>query len=222
FTFLTVTPYSVPLNVTQGGGCANFQSAGASGFVQSGSRTSSTGDLLFTYYVNKSQITKRYGTNNGQQFIPLCAGAAKVDAAGNVMPCTAQGAPYAPWRGKELGADGKFDGNVIDAVCDVATGMYWSVMGSFQDYTNPDPAMEVRDDDRHAWRRLRSLERFRDETQGLLARAREHERLDDPRVGRQQLDLVALRGVELPCLLQERACFVDVADARGVPAEDAR
>ena len=76
--------------------------------MQSGTRISSTGDLLFTYYVNKNQITKRYGNNNGQQFIPYCAGAAKVDAAGNVMPCTGQGAPYGPWRGKELSTDGKF------------------------------------------------------------------------------------------------------------------
>jgi hypothetical protein len=141
FTFLSITPLTVPANVTApGGGCANFQSVGAAGFMQGGNRVSDTGDLLFTYYVDKKQITKRYGTNNGQQFIPLCAGAAKVDAAGNVVRCTAQGVPYGPWRGKELSADGKFDGNVIDAVCDPATGLYWSVMGSFQDYTNSDPS----------------------------------------------------------------------------------
>jgi hypothetical protein len=141
FTFLSITPYTVPLNVTQaGGGCANFQTAGAAGFLQSGGRVSDTGDLLFTYYVNKNQIQKRYGNNNGQQFIPLCAGAAKVDAAGTMIPCTAQGVPYGPWRGKELTADGKFDGNVIDAVCDPATGMYWGVMGSFQDQ-GIDPAL---------------------------------------------------------------------------------
>jgi hypothetical protein len=141
FTFLAITPVSVPANVTaSGGGCANFQSVGAAGFMQSGERVSDSGDLLFTYYVDKKQITKRYGNNNGQQFIPLCAGAAKVDAAGNVVRCTAQGVPYGPWRGKELSADGKFDGNVIDAVCDPATGLYWSVMGSFQDYTNSDPS----------------------------------------------------------------------------------
>src|SRR5215217_5385000 len=134
FTFLSITPYTVPLNVTQAGdGCANFQTAGAAGFLQGGDRISDTGDLLFTYYVNKNQIQKRYGNNNGQQFIPLCAGAAKVDAAGNVIPCTAQGVPYGPWRGKELTAEGNFSGNVIDAVCDPATGMYWSVLGSFQD-----------------------------------------------------------------------------------------
>jgi hypothetical protein len=141
FTFLSITPYTVPLNVTQaGGGCANFQTAGAAGFLQGGDRISDTGDLLFTYYVNKNQIQKRYGNNNGQQFIPLCAGAAKVDAAGNVIPCTAQGVPYGPWRGKELTADGNFSGNVIDAVCDPATGMYWSVLGSFQDQ-EIDPAL---------------------------------------------------------------------------------
>jgi hypothetical protein len=144
FTFLSITPYSVPLNVTQpGGGCANFQTTGAAGFLQGGGRVSDTGELLFTYYVNKNQIQKRYGNNNGQQFIPLCAGAAKVDAAGNVIPCTAQGVPYGPWRGKQLNADGKFSGDVIDAVCDPATGMYWSVMGSFQDYTNPDPGKVI-------------------------------------------------------------------------------
>jgi len=134
FTFLSITPYTVPLNVTQAGdGCANFQTAGAAGLLQGGDRISDTGDLLFTYYVNKNQIQKRYGNNNGQQFIPLCAGAAKVDAAGNVIPCNAQGVPYGPWRGKELTAEGNFSGNVIDAVCDPATGMYWSVLGSFQD-----------------------------------------------------------------------------------------
>lgn len=144
FTFLSITPYTVPLNVTQaGGGCANFQTTGAAGFLQGAGRISDTGDLLFTYYVNKNQIQKRYGNNNGQQFIPLCAGAAKVDTAGNVIPCTAQGVPYGPWRGKELNADGNFTGNVIDAVCDVATGMYFSVMGSFQDYTNSDLAKRI-------------------------------------------------------------------------------
>jgi hypothetical protein len=144
FTFLSITPISVPAGVTApGGGCANFQSVGAAGFLQSGDRISDTGDLLFTYYVDKKQIQKRYGDNNGQQFIPLCAGAARVDAAGNVIRCTAQGVPYAPWRGKELSSDGKFDGNVMDAVCDPATGLYWSVMGSFQDYTNSDPAKRI-------------------------------------------------------------------------------
>jgi hypothetical protein len=135
FTFLAVSPASVPAGVTApGGGCAFFQSTGAAGFVQSGARISDTGDLLFTYYVNKNQIQKRYGNNQGQQFIPLCAGAARVDAEGNVIPCTAQGVPYAPWTGEELSADGKFTGNLKDAVCDVATGLYFSVMGSFQDH----------------------------------------------------------------------------------------
>jgi hypothetical protein len=135
FTFLSVTPYTVPPNVTApGGGCANFQTTGAAGFVQGGDRVSDNGDLLFTYYVDKRQIQKRYGNNNGQQFIPLCAGAARVDASGNVVPCTAQGVPYAPWQGEELNAEGKFDGNLADAVCDPATGLYWAVMGSFQDH----------------------------------------------------------------------------------------
>jgi hypothetical protein len=135
FTFLSVTPYTVPANVTApGGGCANFQGVGAAGFLQGGERVSDTGDLLFTYYVDKRQIQRRYGSNNGQQFIPLCAGAARVDALGNVVPCTAQGVPYAPWKGEELNSEGNFDGNVADAVCDPATGLYWAVMGSFQDH----------------------------------------------------------------------------------------
>jgi hypothetical protein len=135
FTFLSVTPASVPANVmAAGGGCAFFRSVGAAGFQQSGTRISNTGDLLFTYYVNKNQIQKRYGNNQGQQFIPLCAGAAIVDAAGNVVPCTAQGVPYGPWTGEELNMQGQFDGNLKDAVCDPATGLYWSVMGSFQDH----------------------------------------------------------------------------------------
>src|SRR5262249_61935571 len=99
FTFLSVTPASVPANVmAPGGGCAFFRSVGAAGFQQSGARISNTGDLLFTYYVNKSQIQKRYGNNQGQQFIPLCAGAAIVDAAGDAVPCVAPGGPARPPR----------------------------------------------------------------------------------------------------------------------------
>ena len=85
-----------------GGGCANFQTTGASGFLQGGERVSIRATCCSPITSIRSQIQKRYGNNNGQQFIPLCAGAARVDASGNVVPCTAQGVPYAPWQGEEL------------------------------------------------------------------------------------------------------------------------
>jgi hypothetical protein len=141
FTFLAIGPATAPSSVTgPGGGCANFSTVGAAGFAETDGRTGPGGDLLFTYYVNKRLIQKKYGNNNGQQFIPICAGSAQVASDGTVIPCTAQGVPYGPWKGKELDSGGNFDGNTADAVCDRTTGLYWGILGSFQDYTNSDPS----------------------------------------------------------------------------------
>ncbi len=144
FTFLAIGPSTIPLSVTSaGGGCAYFQTVGAAGFAESDSRVADNGELLFTYYINKKLIQKKYGNNSGQQFIPLCAGAAHVDSQGNVVKCTGQGAPYGPWKGKELDQFGSFDGNATPAVCDPTTGLYFGILGSFQDYTNSDPAKVI-------------------------------------------------------------------------------
>jgi hypothetical protein len=144
-TFLALnTTSAIPkLVMDPGGGCANFRSVGASGFEASDSRGSSSGELLFTYYVNKKLIEARYGKNTGTQFIPICAAAAQVDAQGHILYCTGQGFPYGPWKGKALDALGKFNGLTRDAVCDPVTGLYWGIMGSFQDYNSSDPSLRI-------------------------------------------------------------------------------
>ena len=155
FTFLAVVPSSIPTKITSaGGGCAFYKPVGGA-FEAIDGRSTSTGELRFTYYLNKTDIAKLYGSNQGQQFVPLCAGAAWVDGNGDVKRCDADGAPL-PWVGKGLSPDpvtgvpGRFDGSLKRAVCDGGqdgTGLFWGILGSFQDYNHPanglviDPAM---------------------------------------------------------------------------------
>jgi hypothetical protein len=143
FLALNNTP-PVPQSVLDPlGGCAYFHTVGASGFEASDSRGSSNGQLTFTYYVNKKLIEKLYGKNQGQQFIPICAAAAQVDSQGQVIKCLAPGLGYGPWTGKALDSTGRFNGLTRDAVCDLGTGLYWGIMGSFQDYTNSDSSLVI-------------------------------------------------------------------------------
>lgn len=144
-TFLALnTATSIPSTVTDpGGGCASFVSVGASGFEASDSRGSAGGQLQFAYYIGKSLLQKRYGSNQGSQFVPICAAAAQVDSQGNIVNCIGQGFPYGPWKGKALDTLGRFNGLTRDAVCDPVTGLYWGILGSFQDYTNPDPSLRI-------------------------------------------------------------------------------
>ena len=138
FTFLAVVPTSIPTNITSaGGGCAFYKAVGGA-FEAIDGRSTNTGELSFSYYLKKTDIDKLYGSNEGQQFVPLCAGAAWVDSNGDVKRCDAEGAP-APWVGKGLSSDGRFDGSLKLAVCDGGTGGTGlsGILGSFQDYNHP-------------------------------------------------------------------------------------
>jgi hypothetical protein len=72
FTFLGLNASSVPASViAPGGGCQYFVSVGAGAFEAVDNRTAA-GELRFTYNVPTKLIQK--SPNNGQPFIPLCAG----------------------------------------------------------------------------------------------------------------------------------------------------
>ena len=135
FTFLGLNTSSVPSSVVgPGGGCQYFVSVGAGAFEAIDNRTGA-GELRFTYNVPTKLVQK--SPNNGQPFIPLCAGAKRlvnnqpVDCNPNAQP----GDPDGPWLGKGLNPDGTFDGSLRYAVCGDG-GFWWAVMGSFQDPIN--------------------------------------------------------------------------------------
>jgi len=136
FTFLGLNASSVPASViAPGGGCQYFVSVGAGAFEAVDNRTAA-GELRFTYSVPTKLIQK--SPNNGQPFIPLCAGAKRlvnnepVDCNANAQP----GDPDGPWLGRGLNPDGTFNGSLRYAVCGEG-GFWWAVMGSFQQPIDP-------------------------------------------------------------------------------------
>lgn len=136
FTFLGLNASEVPPSViASGGGCQYFVSVGAGAFEAVDNRTG-TGELRFTYNVPTKLIQK--SPNNGQPFIPLCAGAKRlvnnepVDCRADALP----GDPDGPWLGRGLNPDGTFDGTLRYAVCGEG-GYWWAVMGSFQQAIDP-------------------------------------------------------------------------------------
>jgi hypothetical protein len=136
FTFLGLNASSVPASVIgPGGGCQYFVSVGAGAFEAVDNRTA-TGELRFTYNVPTKLIQK--SPNNGQPFIPLCAGAKRlvnnqpVDCNPNALP----GDPDGPWLGRGLNPDGTFNGSLKYAICGEG-GYWWAVMGSFQQPIDP-------------------------------------------------------------------------------------
>jgi hypothetical protein len=136
FTFLALSPFTIPTSVTTApdGGCANYVSVGQDAFQETDGRSGTTGTLNFIFGIPQAAIKNDPNIGNGQKFIPICAGSAHVDAQGNVIKCTAQGVPYGPWTGEALDpTTHNFTGVPRDAVCDPATGLYWGILGSFQD-----------------------------------------------------------------------------------------
>jgi len=136
FTFLGLNASTVPGSVVApGGGCQYFVSVGAGPFEAVDNRTGA-GELRFTYNIPTKLIQK--SPNNGQPFIPLCAGAKRlvnnqpVDCNPNAQP----GDPDGPWLGKALNPDGTFNGSLRYAVCGEG-GFWWAVMGSFQNPIDP-------------------------------------------------------------------------------------
>lgn len=136
FSFLGITDSALPSPLPQG--CANYKGSVGGAFEAIDGRGTDQGELRFTYYIDKKRIEKLYGKNSGQQFIPLCAGAAWRDSSGSVRRCDDPGAPD-PWKGVELDSNGLFTGVTKDSDCDAGTGLYWGIIGSFQSYNVENP-----------------------------------------------------------------------------------
>jgi hypothetical protein len=136
FTFLGLNASTVPSSViAPGGGCQYFVSVGAGAFEAVDNRTAA-GELRFTYSVPTKLIQK--SPNNGQPFIPLCAGAKRLvnNEPVDCNPSALPGDPDGPWLGRGLNPDGTFDGSLRYAVCGEG-GYWWAVMGSFQQPIDP-------------------------------------------------------------------------------------
>jgi len=130
FTFLALAGGTL---VPPTDGCAHWQGPVTNGFREV-DQGAGSGTKLFTYYVGQSLLKARYGKNTGQQFVPMCAGGAKVDSSGNVVYCTNLGQADG-WWGESLNPDGSISGILQRAVCN-ADGLWWGFMPSFQDFNN--------------------------------------------------------------------------------------
>jgi len=119
-------------------------------------RSALGGSLDVTYGISKTLLQKLFGSTSGSQFIPICVGARRIalDPATNTthaVPCYQDynGQPQTPWLGKKLDDSGKFDQTQLSpAVCDdnpsdPGYGYFFAIVGSFQDATNPNPALEI-------------------------------------------------------------------------------
>jgi len=124
-------------------------------------RTALGGSLDVTYGVSKALLQKLFGSNSGSQFIPICVGARRIalDEHNQVVavPCDQpiNGQPQTPWVGKKLDGSGRFDQTLVSpAICDSnfdanrnpldpGAGYWWAIIGSFQDATNSNPALEI-------------------------------------------------------------------------------
>lgn len=138
FTFVGSSPFTFPAVPT---GCLGWsQTDGVPGFAEFDGR-SANGSMTVTYYVPQNAIQARYGKNVGQQFIPICVGARKVDAVtGQPQNCSPEGATDG-WTGDQIDPlTGRFTGQPAQAICG-ADGYYWAIISSFQDKldqsTNP-------------------------------------------------------------------------------------
>jgi hypothetical protein len=133
FVFLGVGPTTIPGSVTgAGGGCESYTPLSANGFELAEDRTG--GELRFIYSIDKKSVEKKYGTSSTSRAIPLCAGAARV-VSGVPQACSSS---QPGWLGLEL-KNGLITGKTKAAKCDTGTGLYWGILGSFQDKKVIDP-----------------------------------------------------------------------------------
>ena len=151
FAFLGVAKVPFSANGVPAG-CQSFaqDETGSAPVVVIDQRSSLSGDLYVTYGISKTLVAKKYGSNKGQQFIPLCVGARRIafDAGSGTtvpVPCDQpyDGQPQTGWVGKTLDANGLFvPGSTSPAICDAnpsdpGYGYFWGIAGSFQDATAP-------------------------------------------------------------------------------------
>lgn len=149
FTFLAINNAAIPAQVTDpswhpGYGCAGFQSvfpSGTGAFVETDGRTgTNAGTLEFTYYVDKTLILKRFGSNSGQPVIPICAGVERVNADGTAQTCT--NGDTGAWTSFAIDPNngpnqGTFTGSTTSAVC--YGNLWWGILGTSNQSPSVDP-----------------------------------------------------------------------------------
>ncbi len=131
FRFLAIGPAEIPSSVRDpGAGCANFRPIGGAVFDETDGGGSGT--KTFRYYVDKSILPKQFQSSSGQQFLPICAGGARVEN-GTIVKCTGTSADAPGWIDKTLDSNGKMTSIYSTAQCDPNTGLWWGILPSFQD-----------------------------------------------------------------------------------------
>jgi hypothetical protein len=144
FTFLAINNAPIPPQVYDvaqypttaqpGLGCAYFTPLASSAVDETDGRNAPGGTLQFTYYVDKSLITKSYSSNQGQPFIPICAGVTMLQQDATTGAISVQGCSdgaVGGWQGDALDSNGNFTGALTDAVC--YDNAWWAILPSFQD-----------------------------------------------------------------------------------------
>lgn len=137
FAFLGSSPSAVPLDQNGSGpaGCQSWTptplgNGFVPGFVEFDGRTDAAhSSMMVTYLISQNAIKARYGKNVGQQFIPICIGAKRVDANGVAQDCTAE---TPTWQGDALDGNGAFTGGISPSACG-PDGYEWDIISSFQD-----------------------------------------------------------------------------------------
>lgn len=121
-------------------GCQYFNSvyakAGGGGIFESDVQTGVIGSQTYVYSVPMKLIQAKYGKNVGQQVIPICAGAQRVQVdktTGNVVPIPCTQNVNGGWLSEQLDPTGAETGTLVPAVCDPSDGLYWGILPSFQD-----------------------------------------------------------------------------------------
>jgi hypothetical protein len=157
FTFLAVAGnYLGP----KPDGCQNFsQLDGQVPIVVLEQRTELSGELIAAVGLKISAIKKKFGSNSGQPFVPICVGTKRLtlvsDDSGThtqAVPCnqpygtteqaTVANPYHTGWSGKHL-TSGFFDSTLQQAKCDSQSGYFFGIVGSFQDYTNADKSRVI-------------------------------------------------------------------------------
>lgn len=131
FAFIAIDQANLP--GTPPHGCLYYQTLGNGALTETDGRIGPAGvagTLQFTYAIPNKLIKQT--SNNGQPFVPICAGAAWVDGSGTVRRCDDPNAPI-PWMGDGLNADGTLNGSPRQSECDPATGLDWGILGTYQD-----------------------------------------------------------------------------------------
>jgi hypothetical protein len=144
-------------------GCLNFKPLdGQVPVVVLEQRATLSGELVATVGIKISAIKKRFGTNKGQPFVPICVGSQRLELVSDqsgahtqAVPCdqpyngieqASGGNPltHTGWTGKKLTADGNFDNTATTpATCDPQSGYFFDIVGSFQDYTNSNKSLII-------------------------------------------------------------------------------